>query len=85
MNETQQQRLSANIHMLGNVLGETIIEQEGQAIFDLEEEIRALSKAWRNGEVAAGESIKALMPELIADLPRALEQIRSRGCELGAA
>ncbi|MCW5844189.1 MAG: phosphoenolpyruvate carboxylase [Caldilinea sp.] len=77
MNETQQQRLSANIHMLGNVLGETIIEQEGQAIFDLEEEIRALSKAWRSGEVEAGESIKALMPELIADLPRALAVLKA--------
>ena len=77
MNESQQQRLSANIHMLGNVLGETIIEQEGQAIFDLEEEIRALSKAWRSGEVEAGESIKALMPELIADLPRALAVLKA--------
>ena len=53
MNETQQQRLSANIHLLGNVLGETIIEQEGHAIFELEEQIRALSKRWRTGDPEA--------------------------------
>ena len=77
MNEAQQQRLSATIHMLGNVLGETIIEQEGQAIFDLEEQIRALSKAWRSGAAEAGEAIKALMPELIADLPSALAVLKA--------
>lgn len=77
MNESQKQRLSANIHMLGNLLGETIIEQEGQAILELEEQIRALSKAWRAGDAAAGEAIKAQMPELIADLPRALAVLKA--------
>lgn len=43
MNESQQQRLSANIHTLGNILGQTIIEQEGQAVFDLEQ-VRTLWK-----------------------------------------
>ncbi|MFN3982592.1 MAG: phosphoenolpyruvate carboxylase [Caldilinea sp.] len=77
MNEAQQQRLSANIHLLGDVLGQTIIEQEGEAIFELEERIRALSKAWRAGDPTAGEAIKAQMPELIEDLPRALAVLKA--------
>jgi len=42
-----QDRLRSTIRFLGNLLGETIIEQEGQAIFELEEEIRNLAKNWR--------------------------------------
>ena len=77
MNEAQQQRLSANIHLLGDVLGQTIIEQEGEAVFELEERIRALSKAWRAGDPAAGEAIKAQMPALVDDLPRALAVLKA--------
>lgn len=77
MNDTHKQRLSANIHMLGNLLGETIIEQEGQAIFDLEEQIRALSKAWRAGDERAGTAIKELMPGLIDDLSRGLAMLKA--------
>lgn len=77
MNEAQQQRLSANIHLLGDMLGETIIEQEGQAVFELEEQIRALAKAWRAGDASAGEAIKALMPSLIEDLPRTVAVLKA--------
>lgn len=77
MNEAQQQRLSANIHLLGDVLGQTIIEQEGQAVFDLEEQIRALSKAWRAGDAEAGAAIQAQMPALVDDLPRALAVLKA--------
>ncbi len=42
-----QDRLRSTIRFLGNLLGETIIEQEGQDLFDLEEEIRNLAKVWR--------------------------------------
>ena len=42
--------LSEMIRLLGDRLGETIIEQEGQAIFDQEEKMRALAKAWRAGD-----------------------------------
>ena len=54
MNEAQQQRLSANIHLLGDMLGEIIIEQEGQAVFELEEQVRALSKASANRSSRTG-------------------------------
>ena len=77
MNTEQQQRLSATIRLLGNLLGETIIEQEGQEIFDLEEQVRALTKAWRSGDEAAGAQIKAIMPALVEDLPRALAVLKA--------
>lgn len=39
--------LSQKIHILGDLLGETIREQEDPAIFDRVERIRALAKDWR--------------------------------------
>ena len=75
--EQQQQQLSANIHLLGDLLGETIIEQEGRDIFELEEEIRSLAKAWRGGDAAAGDQIRAMIPDLVDDLPKALAVLKA--------
>ena len=50
-------RLSDQIHLLGDVLGQTIIEQEGQPLFALVEEVRALAKAHRAGDEPAGERL----------------------------
>ena len=75
--EHQQQQLSANIHLLGDLLGETIIEQEGRDIFALEEEIRSLAKAWRNGDAEAGDQIRAMIPDLVDDLPKALAVLKA--------
>lgn len=67
-----QDRLRSTIRFLGNLLGETIIEQEGQAIFDLEEEIRDLAKRWRSGEAEVLiQAEQQLVPTLINDLPKA--------------
>ncbi len=63
--------LSATIRMLGDILGETIVEQEGQAIYELEEQIRGCSKDLRSGDAAAGDQLRQLIPALVADLPRA--------------
>ncbi len=63
MSETSD-RLSGQIHLLGDLLGETIIEQEGQELFDLVEEIRALAKAHRRGDAVAGEELLALVEAL---------------------
>jgi len=63
--------------MLGDLLGETIIEQEGRAVFELEEQIRTLSKNWRAGDDKAGEQIKALMPALVDDLAKALAVLKA--------
>lgn len=39
--------LSQDIHLLGNLLGQTLREHEGKPVFDLEERIRTLAKEWR--------------------------------------
>ncbi|MDQ3249594.1 MAG: phosphoenolpyruvate carboxylase, partial [Chloroflexota bacterium] len=77
MSTEPQDHLRSTIRLLGNLLGETIIEQEGQAIYDLEEEIRNLSKAWRAGDQATVNRIEALLPELMNDLPRALAVLKA--------
>lgn len=51
--------LSDQIHLLGDLLGQTIIEQEGHALFDLVEECRALAKARRAGDPAAHAALLA--------------------------
>ncbi len=49
--------LSEEIHRLGDLLGETLIEQEGQELFDLVEEVRGLAKAHRAGDAGSGERL----------------------------
>ena len=49
--------LSEQIHLLGDLLGQTIVEQEGPALYDLVETVRALAKAHRGGDAAAGEHL----------------------------
>ena len=49
--------LSEQIHLLGDVLGRTIVEQEGEPLYDLVEEVRGLAKAHRGGDEAAGERL----------------------------
>ena len=55
----ERDALSDQIHLLGDTLGETIVEQEGRPLFELVEEIRALAKAFRAGDAAAGERLNA--------------------------
>lgn len=43
-----QKALSADIHLLGDLLGETIRHLEGQETFEQVEEIRHLAKTWRS-------------------------------------
>lgn len=72
-----QEALRATIRLLGNMLGEIIIEQEGQEIFDLEEEIRALTKAQRAGDGEAGPKILAICESLLDDTPKALAVLKA--------
>ena len=53
----ERDALSEQIHLLGDLLGQTLVEQEGQPLFDLVEEIRALAKAHRGGDGPAGERL----------------------------
>jgi phosphoenolpyruvate carboxylase len=50
-------RLSDQIHLLGDLLGRTIVEQEGEPLFELVEDVRGLAKAHRAGDEAAGERL----------------------------
>ena len=77
MTADPQERLRFWIRTLGNLLGETIIEQEGRAVFDQEEEIRALAKAWRMGDRQAEGSITRLVSSLVDDLPGALAVLKA--------
>jgi len=63
MAETRDE-LGAQIHLLGDLLGETIIEQEGQTVFELVESIRSLAKASRAGDAAAGQRLLILVDAL---------------------
>jgi phosphoenolpyruvate carboxylase len=51
---SERDRLSDQIHLLGDMLGHTIVEQAGRPLFDLVEEVRGLAKAHRDGDEGAG-------------------------------
>ena len=63
------ERLREQIRLLGNLLGETIIAQEGRELFDIEETMRALTKAHRAGNEDAGRQALELA-ERLAQNPR---------------
>lgn len=72
-----QDRLRYWVRTLGNLLGETIVEQEGNETFELEEELRALAKSWRAGEAEAQHQITALVSQLVKEPPRALAMLKA--------
>lgn len=76
-NGDSQDLLRATIRFLGNLLGETIIEQEGKALFDLEEQIRALAKKWRAGDDSARDEIIAVTTHLIEEPAQALAVLKA--------
>ena len=41
--------LRADVHLLGDLLGQVLVEQEGEAFLALEERIRALARDARGG------------------------------------
>lgn len=56
--------LPGQIHLLGDLLGDTICEQEGSDIFDLVETIRGLAKAGRTGDQEASRHLLEIIEEL---------------------
>ncbi|MBE9524122.1 MAG: phosphoenolpyruvate carboxylase [Chloroflexi bacterium] len=64
--------LSKTIRLLGNLLGQVICEQESPAIYDIEERIRAASKARRAGDVGAAEMLAHEVGNLSAEQARAV-------------
>lgn len=53
----KREKLGAEIHFLGSVLGDVIKEQAGTALFDLEEEIRLGARARRGGAPGAERAL----------------------------
>jgi phosphoenolpyruvate carboxylase len=63
--------LSATIHRLGESLGLVLRTQESVALFETEEQIRALAKARRAGEMDAAVRLPAAVAALTPDAARA--------------
>jgi len=61
-------QLKDEIRLLGDLLGEIIVQQAGRDVFDLEEEIRALSKGWRAGNSQDAKAVGQRVQELVEDL-----------------
>ncbi len=76
MNQTRE-TLKESINLLGDLLGETIIEQEGQEVFELEEEIRALAKEFRGGDESAEEKLVSKTEQIVTDLPKMLAVLKA--------
>ncbi|MHB8624846.1 MAG: phosphoenolpyruvate carboxylase [Aggregatilineales bacterium] len=56
--------LSADVRWLGNLLGQTIVEQHNQAALDLVERVRALAKARRRDDPQADAELEAVIQAL---------------------
>lgn len=56
--------LSQTIHLLGDLLGKVLSGIESPALFETEERIRALAKARRGGDSAAGETLRSEVTSL---------------------
>lgn len=64
--------LSDDIYLLGDLLGEVICTQAGQAAFDVEEDARALGKAFRAGDAGAGDRLAMLVSGISTDEAKVL-------------
>ena len=64
--------LRQDVRLLGRLLGEVIIEQEGQAVFELEERVRRLSIDRRRGPKSGRRAAASELAALLRRMP--LEQ-----------
>ena len=75
--QSQPTEIGRTIRMLGDLLGQTLVEQAGSDVFDLEEEIRLLSKSSRGGDESAIDKLGKIMDDLANDLPAASEIVKA--------
>jgi phosphoenolpyruvate carboxylase len=71
-NRFADQPLRRDVRLLGRLLGEVIIEQEGQALFEVEEQVRHLAIQRRRGPKEGRQAAAAELAALLKQLP--LEQ-----------
>jgi phosphoenolpyruvate carboxylase len=64
--------LSQTVRLLGNILGQVLVEQESKEIFEIEEEIRDLSKKRRAGNPRATTQLTKTVEALTAEQARAV-------------
>ena len=57
-------RLRDDVRLLGDLLGEILRGQEGNALFELVEKVRALAKRARSGNAEDAEALRALLASL---------------------
>lgn len=67
MTKQKQSLMHANIKMLGDILGRTIKQAEGDKIFNLVEAIRRLSKATQQGNIKAHKELVSTLQNLKDD------------------
>src|SRR4028118_870092 len=66
--EPKDEPLRRDINLLGRVLGQVIVEQEGKGLFDTEEEVRLLCKRLRFGyDPGLEERLKQRIEDMNAD------------------
>jgi phosphoenolpyruvate carboxylase len=73
---TRDVPLRGDVRRLGNLLGRVLREQAGPALFEIEEEIRSLTKDLRQAFSLEGEAAMARITEEL-DLPAATQIIRA--------
>ncbi len=61
--------LRRDVRLLGRMLGDVLIEQEGQALFDLEERVRRLSKERRRGPKSGRRAAASELAALLREMP----------------
>ncbi|MBL0348512.1 phosphoenolpyruvate carboxylase [Candidatus Villigracilis affinis] len=64
--------ISQTIHLLGDLLGQVISELESPHVFEVEEKIRALAKARRNGDASSAASLQQEVSSLNTEEARAV-------------
>ena len=75
MTREKQERLSEDIHLLGDILGHVIRRQAGIEIFELEERIRALAKTRR---VEADPAVDRRLTTVVGQLDPAEAELVAR-------
>ena len=70
--------ISGTIHLLGDILGQVLVEQESQALFEIEEGIRLAARELRSADPqAAADGGRALAARIASLDPQAARAVVS--------